>query len=472
MVLLAVLFSGTWKGSLLSSDGAIYAQSARELLRNHNILTPTWQNEVLFEKGPLHTVLIASGLAIFGENEFGARFSTVVMAFLFAIMVFLFARRLGMDRAAAWISVICAVFPQVFFFTTRRPLAEIPSVALGMAGLYLLLFHGRWFWAGLMFGLVLLIKYPIGLLYIGIGLAGSLLMKRKFKDWALALAFALAWAVPWHIYMSLRFGKAFWDVYLVYHLFGRMVHPIATTADPWFYIKVLVPKDLVFFGLWMAGGAWAVYRSLRRDRNAMFLLAFAIMAILPATISATRHVHYLVWSLPALGLLVGYAINQVSPRPSLSIGLAVVLALSGISLNMQHIIDPDYGHSSKAFCQRIKDTGIAEHLAGTFQMYDPDLTWYCDRNFVIWNRDPAFARAVGDIPMMRPFVRRLNEAEYGKLAGSNAILVTTERSLTDVPGVCAGVIEPVLKNEMLRSPLALIGFSGQACSYIKNVSRR
>ena len=472
ILLSAILFAGTWKGSFLSSDGAIYAQSARELLRHGNILTPTWQGEVLFEKGPLHTALIASGLALFGENEFGARFSTVLMAILFALMVFLFARRLGMDRTSSWVAVFCAVFPQVFFFTTRRPLAEIPSVAIGMAGLYILLFHGRWFWAGLMFGLVLLIKYPIGILYMGIGLAGIWLLRRPARDWVLAAIVAIILAAPWHIYMSLRFGANFWDVYLFYHLFGRVSHAIATKADPFFYMKVLVPQDLVFFGLWALGGMWAAYKSIAGDRKALFLLLFAIMAVLPAQVSATRHVHYLVWALPAFGLLTGYALNQVSPRASLSAGLAVVLALSGVTLNMQHMVNPDYGHSSKALCQRLKGTDILNHISGTFQLYDPDLTWYCDKNFMIWNRDPAFQRAVGDIPMMRPFVRELNAGAVDGMTVTGTILVTAKRNLPAITGACSRVMEPKLVNEMLHSPLALAGFSKKACEAINRAVLR
>ncbi len=463
-----VLFAGTWNGSLLASDGALYAQSAREMLRSGDFLVPTWQHEALFEKGPLHTGLIAVGMAIFGENEFGARFASVAMAFLFSVMVFLFARRLGMDRPAAWVAVLCSVFPQVFFFTTRRPLAEIPSVALGMLGLYVLLFRRRWLWSGVVFGLVLLIKYPIGLLYLAVGLAGVWSMKHPFREWLFALAAAVLVAAPWHVYMGLRFGAAFWDVYMGYHLFGRMSHAIATSAGPWFYIRVLAPRDLVFMGLWLLGVAWAVYRSFRHDRNALFLLMFALITFLPVQVSATRHVHYLVWSIPAFGLLAGYALYQVSPRPSLSIALAVVLALSGMALNIRHMTDPDYGHSSKAFCRLARQAGLAGKLSGTFQLYDPDLTWYCDQAFVIWNHDPVFQRTVGSIPMLRPFVRQLNAAQARKLAGANAILVTVKRFLPDLPAACAEVLSSGMQNEMLHSNLALAGFSAQACRMLNN----
>jgi len=330
-VLAGLFFAGAGQGSLLSSDGAIYAQSAREMLRSGDLLTPTWQGEVLFEKGPVHTALIAGGMALFGETEFGARFSTLVFAVVFALVVFGFARAMGMGRIAAWIAVFCAVFPGVFFFTTRRPLAEIPAVTMGHAGVYLLVFRRSWAGAGLLWGLVLLIKYPIGLLYAGGGLAGVWWLGGRVKAWGLGLAVAVAVAAPWHVYMSIRYGAAFWDVYLFYHLFGRVGHAIATTSDPLFYLRVLFPRDGAFLLLWVLGLVWVGYRALVRDRNALFLLVFSLVTLLPAQVSATRHVHYLVWALPGLGLAVGYAVDRLSPRASLTAGLAVVLFLSGVT---------------------------------------------------------------------------------------------------------------------------------------------
>ena len=142
-------------------------------------------------------------------------------------------------------------------------------------------------------------------------------------------------------------------------------------------------------------------------------------------------------------------------------------------MNIRHMTDPDYGHSSKAFCRLAREAGLAGKLSGTFQLYDPDLTWYCNHAFVIWNRDPVFQRTVGSIPMLRPFVQQLNAVQVHKLAGSNAILVTVKRFLPDLPAACAVVLTEGMQNEMLHSSLALAGFSAQACRMLnKPVLRR
>jgi len=173
--------------------------------------------------------------------------------------------------------------------------------------------------------------------------------------------------------------------------------------------------------------------------------------------------------MPVLGLLTGYALNALSPRRSLSIGLTVVLLISGITLNMQHIVNPDYGHSSKALCQRLNRTGLTADVFGTFQLYDPDLTWYCDRNMMTWTLDPVFRHAVGDIPMMRPFVRTLDAAQRQYLTKSDAILVTTKRSVPEMPDACSILIKPRLRNEMTGSDLVLAGLSKKACIKLHNV---
>ncbi|MBU0753835.1 MAG: glycosyltransferase family 39 protein, partial [Planctomycetes bacterium] len=86
VLLSCFLFLGTFP--LQEPDEGRYAEIPREMIERGDFITPTLNYVKYFEKPPLHYWLTASGIAVFGRNEFAVRFwpallSLLTMAFVF-----------------------------------------------------------------------------------------------------------------------------------------------------------------------------------------------------------------------------------------------------------------------------------------------------------------------------------------------------------------------------------------------------
>jgi len=96
------LFLGHW--GLIEPTDARYAEIAREMLFSGDWVTPHLLGLPYFQKPPLSFWLIASGLKIFGINEWGARFFQALAAFGTALLIYRTHRR------AAWILAASPLF--------------------------------------------------------------------------------------------------------------------------------------------------------------------------------------------------------------------------------------------------------------------------------------------------------------------------------------------------------------------------
>ena len=81
IIALFTIFFAIGSIPLLDPDEPVYAETAREMIKFSDFLSPRIYNEYWFDKPPMYYWLVAGAFKVFGENEFAARFPASLMAF-------------------------------------------------------------------------------------------------------------------------------------------------------------------------------------------------------------------------------------------------------------------------------------------------------------------------------------------------------------------------------------------------------
>ncbi len=464
LVAAALLCVNLGAGSLLPSDDCLYAAAAREMARSRDFVTPAWQGRPLFDKGPVLYWMLAAARAVLGDGEAAMRLPGVLAALAVLALVWRLGLALGLSRWAALAAAAFALASNVLVFNARRPMTDLPALAFGLAGFSWLLGGHRPFFAGVLVGLSALTKVsgPVPfILALGFLQAVPRFRSRpRAVGWAL-LGAALA-AVPWHAAMLAEHGRAFFDVYVGYHVFQRAVHAVVGDASDPTYFAWLVEREGPLALVLGVALVVTVVRAVRRDSAALATAALWVGAGLPLALARTSLPHYLVTCLPAAALSCGLfaqgALDLARRAGPRAFGVVVaaffgVAAASFDANNGRDLADPDYGPGTRAACEALREPRPGRlgrpndlpRLAGTCDLHDPCVSWYCDASVPFYAVDPGFLAAVRDIPALQGVVRPLDGATLRDLASRRAwLLVRPDRlpALASFAGAAGVQLEP------------------------------
>lgn len=366
IIVIAFYVYGLGKLPLLGPDEPRYAQIAREMLLNRDLITPTLGGHTWFEKPALLYWLIAGGFKVFGVSEWSARLGPAICGVLTILAVWCAAREV--DRGMGFWSVIvtasclglivfsrAASFDVVVTMTTTWSLAffllhELPTTKrkrLLLAGFYSFV------------GLSLMAKGLVGIV-IPFGVVGFYyLLKIFFRKGAKAQrksflgAFAplrenysvltsLVWGIPlalavaaiWYGPVIARHGWSFIDEFFVQHHFARYVSNKYHHPQPiWFYPVIILMLALPWTGHLIAALAKVRSWNWRGDDSLsvfrVFSLAWFLLPIIFFSFSGSKLPGYIVPAVPAAALLVSDRLTMVrnSKWPLLIAGTTAALVL-------------------------------------------------------------------------------------------------------------------------------------------------
>src|SRR3954465_8413365 len=106
--------SGTWIIPLVDRDEPRFAEASREMRERDDLGIPYFNDKYRFDKPAfIYWTQIAS-YSVFGENDFAARFPSVVAAALTAGLLFAWGRRVGGERTGWWAAIIFTLCLQTF----------------------------------------------------------------------------------------------------------------------------------------------------------------------------------------------------------------------------------------------------------------------------------------------------------------------------------------------------------------------
>lgn len=326
LVVIAFYLYGLGKLPLLGPDEPRYAQVAREMFLNGDLVTPTLGGYTWFEKPSLLYWLMIGAFKLFGASEWPARLGPALCGILTIVAVWLVAREIDKDVLGLVVTATClglivfsraASFDVVITMTTTWSLAFFVLHELSAVRNKRLLLIGFYAFVGLS----LLAKGLVGIVMPFGVIALFYLLRRTWPQRAVLAS--LLWGVPlalavsaiWYGPVIARHGWSFVDEFFLQHHFARYVsnkyhHPqpfyffpaiILMLALPWtpFLVAALVKARK---WSWRAGDKVTVVR--------VFALAWLIFPIVFFSFSGSKLPGYILPALPAAALLVVDVLNK------------------------------------------------------------------------------------------------------------------------------------------------------------------
>ncbi|PYJ14663.1 MAG: hypothetical protein DME94_08650 [Verrucomicrobia bacterium] len=105
---------GTWNLPLIDRDEPRFAEASREMIERGDYIVPYFNNQLRLDKPPLTYWAQTLSYRIFAENDFAARFPSVIAAALTALVIFIWGTRLRGKELGWWAAIIFTLSLQTF----------------------------------------------------------------------------------------------------------------------------------------------------------------------------------------------------------------------------------------------------------------------------------------------------------------------------------------------------------------------
>lgn len=314
-----LLFSSLGKLPLWIYDEARNAECAREMWERSDWIVPTFNGELRTLKPPLHYYFMFGGFALFGVNEWGARFFSAVFGVGAIWLTYFFVARYS-SKLHAFITCCVLLASTHYLFQMRMSVPDPYLIFLNAASIftaYAYFLEKKFGWllvCAVTLGLGTLAKGPVSIVLPGLSILAWLLWQKRGKQLfqmpiLVAAVITLLIAVPWYVAVHRATAGAWTRGFFLEHNIGRFSEPMEGHGG----LFIIVPL-FVLFGLLPA--SVFIGESLRdfnqRFRNSFLQLSFCVMLayIVFYSISGTKLPNYPTPCYPFVALLLGYFISM------------------------------------------------------------------------------------------------------------------------------------------------------------------
>lgn len=311
-----VLFSANMEQiSLPSLDDCFYARKGIEMGRGERFFTVTWNYRPTFQNPPLQFWLLGRSFALFGENDFAARFPSLLMTL--GILIGLYFIGIQTVGASASVTGIAFLLVSPYFLNNaRRCMMEIPLTFWVIVAVVALLKglqrHRLHLLLSLPVAAAILTKSVLGLLPLIVYFVAALAcpqfrppLKRPWI-WTGGMLGILLGAV-WMIHQELTFG---WEAVSM-HYMGEVGSRSAKKLDA---IQFLFGYPLILLKSYqpvilpaLVGGV-LLWKRWKVDRNnlSILLVIWAFSPVILYSLQGARSSRYIFPIFPGLALCAGY----------------------------------------------------------------------------------------------------------------------------------------------------------------------
>lgn len=341
IIALFALVPGIWSLPLVDRDEPRFSHATVEMIDRGEWAVPYFNDEYRFDKPPLTYWWMRANFQIFGINELGARMHSVQSSLLIAILLFLFARRLGLDRKMAFLAGVGWLTALQVLIHSRLAVADMPLIlfiVLTMATLHKVMHgHGK---VG--------VQYLLLTLWLALGFLAKGPLAYAIPQVALLVTFALIWwnnrkapseekgeltaqrltlwkaqkaflitLIPslllvalWGVPALIATEGAYFGVGIGKHVVERGTSAMNRRAFfPGYYLLVVIP----FLLPWAAQLPATLKKSLRTQTlDTRFLLGWFAAPFLVFSFYATQLPHYILPGYPAFFLLLALSYRQAT----------------------------------------------------------------------------------------------------------------------------------------------------------------
>jgi hypothetical protein len=300
---------------ITAQDEALYANSAIEMARRGDWLTPRFMGRYALYKPPMLIWASALSARALGIHPFSLRLPAALLAALSLGLLFLWAAELSGFTAGAML-VALLLSDHLWLTLCGLCLTDGLLLAFSIAAFYAL-FADPWLESRAAFvgfsaavAGAILTKSVAGILpLIVLGfywLASRPRQRPSFPRIALAALLAITLAAPWFVYKYVVHPRWFWTEHIVVEIlgYGGGAPPQTSRENPalFYFMRLAATDPLLLAAACLAVPAFL--RELRQRSAASVLLACWIAAVLATTLAwQYRNAAYLLPLTPALALL-------------------------------------------------------------------------------------------------------------------------------------------------------------------------
>ncbi len=319
---LALNLAGNDRVGLWDRDEPRYAACTREMRERGDWLRPTFNGEPRYHKPILIYWLMRGGLALGGDNPFGARLISAFAGMGTCLVAWRLGRSIAGPTAGLIAGLALATVPIMVaeskLATTDATLALLVTSAQGC--LWAL---GRrdsarrafGFWTCL--ALATLLKGPVGpVLIAASGLAswwwgGPTACWARLR-WRVGALIFVALTVPWYLAVGIASRGEFFRFAIRTQIVQRMASGVEQHGGfPGYYPAVALPMFYPWSVLAIPAIAWA-WKRRKASPDLGFLLGWVVGPWLVLECFGTKLVHYYLPAFPACALLVAWFVAEVA----------------------------------------------------------------------------------------------------------------------------------------------------------------
>jgi 4-amino-4-deoxy-L-arabinose transferase-like glycosyltransferase len=364
IILRAITAEKIYTKALYDFDEARYAEVAKNITKSRQFFIPLsggpddpTANPFILPDGsilkpylwkpPLHPIIIWLNYQIFGVNEFAVRFPSLLFGLLSLPLIFLLSRAIFPNsRLDPYLSVILLSSSSDFSYLSSQGIAETTLLFFELLTIFLLLKQKK-LPSLIAFTLAIFTKsfavfwlFPLTLII--------LLSQRSRLQTIIQYYFSIfLLSCPWHLFMFLKYGQDFWQIYFLNNTIGRGTGLQNNIAPVYWYLK---------YFLWQ----WPVYLLLilpllfSSKKLHWLPTVWATLILIPLSIAKSKVWWYVFpfW-IPVL-IQLSALIGPVLSRSRLALAYFIVcLFLINIYSLKQSQTRPDYNLGIKKVSQSL-----------------------------------------------------------------------------------------------------------------------
>ncbi|MCC6740920.1 MAG: glycosyltransferase family 39 protein [Planctomycetia bacterium] len=324
---------------LYAPDEGRYALSGREMLESGDWLVPTLTGIPYLDKPPMMFWSSAAGMAIFGKNEFGARFFIALVALAGVWLAWVLGKEAGGADAGVVTAAVTA--SSALYVVLARVILTDMLLSVAILGAYagfLRAWNGRpgalGMWVALAFAF--LSKGPVGPALFAFGAVPCWWLSkrrpplRSFRPLLGPVVWAV-FALPWTVYLCATIPTYFEFFYWrenIQALTSKSIHH----GKPWFYALYGAFGGFVPWTLLLPFGVVAAWREVRRrgreaDPAVLLCVLWACTTMAIFTASSSKLPTYFLPMMPPMAVLVARSLcAHDGPRRATAWVLGVLAA--------------------------------------------------------------------------------------------------------------------------------------------------
>lgn len=316
IVSINILF-GLGGAPLMDPDEPVYAETAREMIEFGDYLSPRIYNEFWYDKPPMYYWLVAGTMQVFGVNEFSARFPSALLGISTVLVLYFGIRKIFDEDTAFWSSLILGTCVE-FFYLGKAAVTDM-TLLFFMTSAILAFLNKKYWLFYICMALATVTKGPIGLvfpstivfLYLLISGEWHILKKMHIP---FGVVLYLLIASPWYYLMFQAHGKEFIDTFFGFHNITRFTTPEhPTRVTWWYYLPVVILGLFPWTGLLISAIKASICDSSTDDMKKLtFMHVWWVFVFIFFTITKTKLVSYIFPMFPALAIIIGWHIAQLS----------------------------------------------------------------------------------------------------------------------------------------------------------------